>query len=113
MGRSCATLVPEPDHRRHAKMLLRRHPVIPLPDGRGSDGRGHRRQTTEPRPSGSGIGRAPIRPGSLLVAILVALLFLADCAKAASVGPAGYTNAFSSQPSSADWATFTRTGVAT
>jgi len=47
------------------------------------------------------------------VAVLVALLFLTDGARAASVGPAGYTNAFSSQPSSADWATFTRTGVAT
>src|SRR4051812_10283737 len=44
---------------------------------------------------------------------LMGMLLLAGYVNGASVGPAGYTNAFSTQPSSADWATFTRTGVAT
>src|SRR5262245_23833089 len=39
--------------------------------------------------------------------------FLAGNAEAAAVGPTGYTNAFGSQPSSADWATTTRSGSAT
>src|SRR5262245_26571028 len=36
--------------------------------------------------------------------------FLACMAPAASVGPAGYTNDFSSRPLAADWATASRVG---
>src|SRR4051794_5713527 len=48
---------------------------------------------------------------TLAVLFSMALLGLAINAKAASVGPAGYTNGFGSQPPAADWATFGRTGA--
>src|SRR3954469_118863 len=49
----------------------------------------------------------------LCSAILVAFIFVLLPAPlpAAVVGPTGYTNAFSSQPPAADWATFNRTGA--
>jgi len=41
---------------------------------------------------------------------VAAFLFLAGNARAASLEPAGYTNAFGTQPAAADWATFSRAG---
>ncbi|MDB6035876.1 MAG: hydrolase, partial [Verrucomicrobiales bacterium] len=43
--------------------------------------------------------------------IFATLLLLTRAVPAAVVGAAGYTNAFSTQPSAADWATFNRTGA--
>ena len=44
--------------------------------------------------------------------VLCLVLFLAAHLRAANVGPAGYTNDFSAQPSAADWATLSIAGAA-
>ncbi len=49
---------------------------------------------------------------AILPALLLPLLLLAASARAAVVGPAGYTNDFSVQPAAADWATWSRAGGA-
>src|SRR5712691_586426 len=57
-----------------------------------------------------------VRPAAAclwLLALTTFLFSLAVDANGASVGPAGYTNGFSSQPSISDWGTTTRSGVAT
>jgi hypothetical protein len=43
--------------------------------------------------------------------LVAVLLFLSGNARAASLGPAGYTNAFGTQPAAADWATLSVAGV--
>src|SRR5438067_1672080 len=48
-----------------------------------------------------------------LLALTTFLFSLAIDANGASVGPSGYTNAFSSQPSISDWGTTLRSGSAT
>ena len=52
------------------------------------------------------------RPASILFFISVALLSLAGLARAATVGPAGYTNDFSVRPPASDWATLSLAGGA-
>src|SRR5437773_1078593 len=47
---------------------------------------------------------------SILLSLFAALSLLPAHATAASVGPAGYTNDFSTQPPATDWATFSRLG---
>jgi hypothetical protein len=47
---------------------------------------------------------------SILCSSFTALFLLPGGASAASVGPTGYTNDFSTQPPAADWATFARSG---
>jgi hypothetical protein len=59
------------------------------------------------------LGAATLKAGLRNLAILAGLLVLWlpwHNADAALVGPSGYTNAFTTQPSSQDWATASRTG---
>ena len=54
------------------------------------------------------------KPSCKCIPILLyyaALVLCGSRLSGANVGPAGYTNAFSSIPSAADWATFNRTGA--
>lgn len=46
----------------------------------------------------------------LPLAVLGSLALLAGFAQAATVGPAGYTNSFATQPAASDWATLNRVG---
>jgi len=48
---------------------------------------------------------------SILFSVFAAFLLLPGKATAANVGPAGYTNDFSTQPPATDWATFNRPGA--
>src|SRR4051794_31881084 len=48
---------------------------------------------------------------SILLPFFVALIFFSGHTDAASVGPAGYTNTFSTQPPVADWATLSIAGT--
>src|SRR5436189_1670633 len=52
-------------------------------------------------------------PGMGLAWCVAAFFLTVGRVEGASVGPAVYTNAFTTQPASADWATQTRPGIAT
>ena len=52
-----------------------------------------------------------IRSFAPVAITLATLMVLAPSGRAASVGPAGYTNYFSSQPPTADWSYLTVSGA--